>query len=591
MEETQMPFDDLQSFLTALESEGDLKRVKVQVDPELEITEIAGRMLREGGPALIFENVAGSAYPLAINFMASSHRIEIALGRHPEELGEELAHFVEGINPPNVKALWNMRRTGLKLLNLRPKTVRKAPVQEKTESNVDLTSLPTLKCWPDDGGRFITLGLAVSADPLSDTYNMGIYRMQLYDSTTTGMHMQIQKGGGFHYHAAEKSGHPLEMAAVLGGDPALILAAVMPLPEGMDEIAFSGLLRGRRTRVAKSATLGLRVPANAEFILEGTVPPQIRRLEGPFGDHYGHYSEASDFPVFNVRAITRRRDPIYPAAIVGKPPQEDRYIGDAAQLALKPMIRLIHPEVRDIWAYYQAGFHNLLVVSVDTRYTREPLKAALGLLGEGQLSLTKTLILVGPDVDVTSFSSVLSAIRRHFRSEEDFLLIARATLDTLDFTGDGMHLGSKMVLDATVAGRAQTTSAVPIPKDLSAIAPSVLKWRLIDHTLLAVQVSKNGRSAAEAIAKCPLLAAVKIVAVVSEDVDIDDEVSLLWGIFTRFDPARDLVFTQTKLRGSLPIYSGVMVIDATWKKGYPAPLEMSPEIVRRVDGRWTEYWK
>ncbi|NQU97025.1 MAG: UbiD family decarboxylase, partial [Chloroflexi bacterium] len=328
-----------------------------------------------------------------------------------------------------------------------------------------------------------------------------------------------------------------------------------------------------------------------EFVLEGVVPPGERRLEGPFGDHFGHYSGRAEFPVFHVRAITRRRNPVYPAVVVGKPPQEDRYLGDAAQAALIPLIRLMHREIKDLWAYYEAGFHNLLVVSVETRYAREPIRTALGLLGEGQLSLTKVLVLVGPDVDVRDRGAVLKAIRHNFRPEEDLVLVSRAPVDTLDFTGEATHLGSKMIIDATPGRGDAPANAVPIPKDLRAVVPNALRWRLVGHTLLAVQVPGEGRAAVEAMAASPILAAVKIAVAVSDDIDIDDDVELMWAIFTRFDPGRDVVFTETKMRGVLPAYRGVMGIDATWKDAYPQPLEMSPEIVRRVDERWAEYWK
>lgn len=585
-----MPYTNHQSYLAALERAGELQRVTVPVSPELEITEIATRAVREERPSLLFENVEGSRFPLSINTMASARRIELALGMHPSEIGEQLVGFVERVNPPSLKALWRERSTVRRLLKARPKRVRRVPVQEVVEDSPNLFDMPVLKCWPGDGGRFITLPLVASRDPETGVGNLGIYRMHVYDERTTGMHMQIMKGGGYHHYAAEKMGRPLEMAVALGGDPALLLAAVMPLPEGLDEVAFSGLLRDRRTPVAGGRTVDVPVPAEAEFVLEGIVPSGERRLEGPFGDHFGHYSDAADFPVFRVRTITRRRNPVYPGAVVGKPPQEDRFLGDAAQQALVPLIRLIHPEIRDMWAYYEAGFHHLLVVAVESRFTREHLKTALGLLGQGQLALTKALVLVDPDVDVKSPSEVLQAIRRNFEPREDFLLIARAPADTLDFTPREWHRGSKMVIDATgdspPAGR-----AAALPADLRAVAPEATSWRLVGQALLAVRVSRNARAAVEALVASPLLQQVKIVAVVSEDVDIDDAVELLWGIFTRFDPAQDVVFTEMRMDGALPVYSGVMGIDASFKEGYPAPLEMTPEIVEKVEARWDEYWR
>lgn len=586
-----MAFTDLQSFLELLEKEGELHRVTEEVDAELEVTEIATRAVKEKLPALLFENVKGASYPLVINSMATIRRIELALGRPPEALGEEIVRFMEDVNPPSLGSFWRNRSTGWRLLKIRPKSVRRAAVQQHVE-DPHLSELPILKCWPEDGGRFVTLPLVMTKDPRTGAGNMGMYRMQVYDDRTTGMHMQIQKGGGFHFQTAEKMGNPLDVAVAVGGDPALIMAAIMPLPEGLDEVAFSGIVRGQRTPMAKAKTVDLNVPAHAEFIFEGVLRPRVRRLEGPFGDHFGHYSAAGDHPVFEINKVTHRKNAIYPATVVGRPPQEDRYLGDASQLALTPLVTLIRREVRDMWAYYEAGFHNLLVVSVDPRYSREPIKTALGLLGEGQLSLTKTLILVGPDVNPRDRSQVLQAIRRNFDAEQDFHLLARTAADTLDFTGESLHKGSKMILDATASnGTNGEPTAVALPANLSSIASGVVKHRLVGKTLLVVQTDGNGRDVVDKLVDSPLLGGVKLVAAVSSDVDIDDDENLLWGIFTRFDAVRDVTFSKQEFRGIAPVYSGVLGIDATWKTGYQAPLVMDPDVVKKVDSKWSKYWK
>ncbi|MEE9269667.1 MAG: UbiD family decarboxylase [Candidatus Krumholzibacteria bacterium] len=583
-----MPFRDLQSYLQHLEANDMLRRVKVEVDPELEITEIVTRVVREEGPALLFENVKGSSYPLAINFMGSPRHIEMILGMPPEELGEKLADLIEKTNPPTLESLWSTRKHWPMLLATRPKSIRDAPCQAVVEQP-HLGRLPVIKCWPDDGGRFITFPLVMTRDPVSGSSNLGIYRMHLFAGDKTGMHMQIQKGGGFHHYQAEKMRQPLELACVLGADPALMLSGIFPLPEGLEEIVFSGILRGKRTRMTRAHTLDLDVPADAEFVLEGVVPPHERKMEGPFGDHFGHYSDAALFPVFHVKTVTRKKKPIYPAAVVGKPPQEDRYMGEASQEILKPFIKMLRPEVRDLWAYYEAGFHNLLVVAVESRYSNEPVKTALGLLGEGQLGLSKVVVLVGPEVNVRNFAAVLGAIQRNFDPHDDFLLISRAPLDTLDFTSFKMHLGSKMIIDAT--GETGLPIAGPVleadPRD---IAPKIKKWRLLEDTLLAVQVGSDAESVLETLVESKALSKVKIIAAVSPDVDIDDNVSLIWGIFTRFDPARDIRFTRTFMQGIKPFYEGVMGIDATHKKGYPEGLVMTDYIKKKVDQRWPDYW-
>ena len=586
-----MAFTDMQSFLELLEKEGELKRVTEVVNPELEVTEIATRAVKENLPALLFENVKGSQYPLVINSMATMRRIELALGRPPEALGEEIVRFMEDVNPPSPGALWRNRKTAWRLLKIRPKLTRRALSQQVIE-DPQLDELPTLKCWPEDGGRFVTLPLVMSRDPKTGAGNMGMYRMQVYDQRTTGMHMQLQKGGGFHYQIAEKAGEPLEMAVAIGGDPSVILAAIMPLPEGLDEVAFSGIVRRSRTPLVKAKTVDLRVPAHAEFIFEGILRPGIRRHEGPFGDHFGHYSASADHPVFEINRVTRRKNAVYPATVVGRPPQEDRYLGDAAQLALTPLIRLIRREVKDMWAYYEAGFHNLLVVSVNPRYQREPIKTALGLLGDGQLSLTKNLVLVGPDANPRDRSQVIQAIRRNFDPVHDFHLIARTAADTLDFTGEAVHKGSKMILDATPGSSGEgSPTAVALPSKLASISPFISKYRLVGRTMLIIQVSESGRSVVQMLVDNPLLVGVKIVVAVSDDVDIEDDESLLWGIFTRFDAVLDVMFSDTEFRGLAQVYSGVMGIDATWKHGYQKPLLMDPEIIKKVDSEWSRYSK
>jgi 4-hydroxy-3-polyprenylbenzoate decarboxylase len=477
------------------------------------------------------------------------------------------------------------------LLKIRPKNTRRA-LSQQVVREPQLDELPILKCWPEDGGRFFTLPLVMSRDPKTGAGNMGMYRMQMYDERTTGMHMQIQKGGGFHYQIAEKMGKPLEMAVAVGGDPSLILAAIMPLPEGLDEVAFSGIVRGQRTPLTKAKTIDMKVPAHAEFVFEGVLRPRVRRLEGPFGDHFGHYSAAGDHPVFEITRMTHRKNAIYPATVVGRPPQEDRYLGDAAQLALTPLMRILRKEVKDMWAYYEAGFHNLLVVSVDPRYQREPIKTAMGLLGEGQLSLTKNLILVGPDVNPRNYSQVMQAIRRNFDPEQDFHLLARTAADTLDFTGEALHKGSKMILDATGGSLGEgDPTAVALPANISAIASGIIKHRLVGKTMLVVQTDGDGREIIQKLVDNPLLGSVKIVVAVSADVDIDDDENLIWGIFTRFDAVLDVMFSRSEFRGIAPVYSGVLGIDATWKQGYQKPLVMDPDVVKKVDAKWSRYWK
>ena len=585
------PFDDIQSFAAHLEARGDLHRIKVEVDPIHEIPEIAFRCVKEGRPALLFERPTGSPFPDLLNMLATDARIEAALGRPPGAFGEMLGRMAHRLMPPKPASVWGERSTLLRALNMRRVLVRRGPVTEVT-GPPDLDQLPILKLWPQDGGRFITFPLVLTRDPVTGVGNMGVYRMHVYDRASTGMHWQIQKGGGFHYHRAEAMGQPLPVAVALGGDPILLLCAVAPLPEGIDELAFAGFLRGRPVRMLTGPGSGLPVPADAEFILEGAVAPVERRVEGPFGDHFGHYSHAAPFPVFRLNSICHRKNAIYPAAVVGKPPQEDKYIGNALQEMTLPILRLMHPEVVDAWAYYETGFHSLFVVSVRERYRKEAIKTALGLLGTGQLSLTKVLITVGPEVNVKDFHAVLLAIRDHFDPAEDFLMLPGTPFDTLDFTSFKMNMGSKMILDAVDRPDDRPNA----PREHESFNPTAVhhraeRWRLLDDTLLVIQVERDPWPVLEAFQGLPESDAPPLVAAVSPDVDLDDMENLLWGIFTRFEPARDIRFAGARMVGAQPRFEGRLLVDATWKNGYPDPVLMDSEVVRRVDRRWNEYWK
>ncbi len=618
-----MPFEDLQSFLRHLESVGELKRIRVECDPVLEIPEIAWRMVRQNGPALLFERVKGTPYPLAINLLASSRRIELALGRQPERIGDELLSLAERMTEPTLGRLWAERERLWSLRSMRTTAARKGKSQE-VEEVPNLLSLPALHCWPGDGGRFFTLPMVLTSDPQTGRRNLGTYRMQVYDEATTGMHWQIQKGGHFHYEAAEAAGKPLEVAVAIGGDPALILASIAPLPENIDELAFAGLLRGKPTRLVRSRTGGMLVPANAEFVLEGTVNPGERRQEGPFGDHFGHYSLAAPFPVFRVKRVTRRRNPVYLAVVVGKPPQEDRYLGDAVQEITAPLVRLIQPEVRSLWAYSAAGFHNLLAVSARARYPGEGMKTALSLLGQGQTALTKCLVLVNEGVDPRDFHAVLRAIRANFDPRRDLAVIERAPIDTLDFTSFVPHQGGKMIISAVgepgrpsrmPLERAETATPVELLARLQAREANVSAARLVDGALLVARMADRGdrqspvveggefrtaaidcapRGAGSQASRGTLRALMTearelgapLAVVVSPDVELEDLESLIWGIFTRFDPVLDVTRDWDADDDERP---AVLGIDATWKEGYPEPVAMSEEIVDLVTRRWGEY--
>ena len=580
-------FRTLGGFLADLERRGDLRRVTREVDWECEVTEIASRETMAGGPALLFENVRGARFPLAVNVLAAARRIEWALGRTPAAVGAELEEIFHALPPRRLADLWRLRGSAARVLAMRPKALARGPVQEHA-LGADLSALPILQLWPKDGGRFLTFPLVLTEHPATKVRNLGVYRMHVFDARTTGMHWQIGKGGGFHYHAAERRGAGLEVAVAVGADPATLLASVAPLPEGVDELAFAGFLRGAPTRLVPATQLRMAVPADAEFLIEGIVEAGERRLEGPFGDHFGHYSHAADFPVFHVRNVTHRAWPVFQASVVGKPPQEDKFMGEAVQEMFTGVLRVLHPEIRDLWAYFEAGFHNLLVVAVENRYAKEAKKTALALMGTGQLSLTKVIVLVDADVNPRDRAAVFGAIARNFDPAEDLILVPGVPLDTLDFTSTTMNLGSKLVLDAqTKPGRAPVAPPATIA-DPRTFDGGIAAWRLAWGGLLVARLKDgaDGRAVVEKLVRRPEYAAVKLVAAVGADVPLDDDELLLWGIFTRFDCARDLVPAQTETRGAWLACRGPLGIDATWKPGYPEPVAQTPELVAKVDGWW-----
>jgi len=581
-----MAFSDLQEFVRHLESTGQLKRIRVEVDPVLEAGEISQRVLREGGPALLFERPKGSSTPLVMNLFGTMQRVRTALGREPSEIGRELLTVAQKVNPPSLKALWEVRGTLRRALAMRPGNVRRGVVQEVIEKP-ELTKLPVLKCWPGDAGRFITFGLGLTEHPRTKKRNLGLYRLQVFDDTHTGMHWQSMKGGRGHYWEAEQQGEGLEVAVIIGADPILMMSAILPLPEDVDEIGFAGFLRGSSVPMVQSKTLSMRVPANAEFVLEGRVPSHERRVEGPFGDHFGHYSEAAEFPVFHVTNVTRRKSPLYAATIVGRPPQEDKYLGIAAGEMIGPLIKLINPNIVDMCAYVGAGFHNLLVVSLKERHPKEVLKTAMSLLGTGQLSLTKVMVLVGPDRNPHDFRAVLREIWKRFDPEDHMMLLPFAPLDTLDFTSFKMHVGSKLVIDA--AGEVLARTDPPSGVDPTQFDRRIQSFKLLDGGFLLVVPRESPRDVLQNLVRAPL--GVRFVVAVSDDVDLNDDEQVQWGVFTRFDPVRDMFFSEQTFAGARPVYRGIVGIDATWKEGYPAPLEMDPAVIRRVDQRWAEYWK
>lgn len=446
-----MSFRDLPDFLDALRKDGDLLTVTERVSPVLEISEIADRMVKRGGPALLFENVEGSEFPVAINVFASRRRMMMALGLESfEEWNERLDFFLDPKPPEGWLGKLKALPKVADLASVFPKTVKDGPCREVVETGdaVDLTRLPILKCWPQDAGRFITMPLVITRDLESGKTNVGMYRMQLFDRNTTGMHWQKHKDGAGQARGYEREGRRMEVAAAIGSDPATVFSSVAPLPPGVSEFLFAGFLRGEAVPLVRAETVDLLVPATAEFVLEGYVEPGERRREGPFGDHTGFYSLDDDFPVFHVTAVTRRKNPVYLTTIVGKPPMEDDYLGEAVERLFLPLVKTTIPEIVDMHLPFEGVFHNLMIVSIDKRYAGHARKVMHAIWGSGQMMFTKVIVVVDADVDVRDLPDVTLKALNHIDPERDFEF-SLGPVDELDHASRQPCYGSHVGIDAT----------------------------------------------------------------------------------------------------------------------------------------------
>jgi 4-hydroxy-3-polyprenylbenzoate decarboxylase len=451
-----MAYRTLLDFVQVLDREGELKRVTHPVHAELEITEIADRVMKNGGPALLFENVIGKRIPVLINAFGSAKRMALALGVSDiQEIAREVEKLVQTKPPKSLKDKLSLLAQLIRLAGIPPKVVKEGECQQIIHKEPDLGILPILTCWPGDAGPFITLPTVFSKDPGKGTRNVGLYRMQVYDRQTTGMHWHLHKVGARHYqhHNAQKG--KMELAVCLGGDPALTYAATAPLPDQIDELLFTGFLRKKALDLVKAITVDVEIPANSDIVVEGYVDPsEPLRREGPFGDHTGFYSLADDYPVFHVTCITHKQQPIYPTTIVGRPPMEDVYIGKTTERIFLPLLRLTFPEIVDMNLPAHGVFHNLAIVSIRKEYPAHARKIMHALWGMGQMMFTKALIVVDHDVNVHDLSEVTWVVGNHIDPKRDVVFV-EGPVDVLDHAAPIMGYGSKMGVDATRKWRSE----------------------------------------------------------------------------------------------------------------------------------------
>ena len=579
---------NLRSFLDLLERENDLVTIEAEVDPYLELAEVHRRVIERGGPALLFKNVKGSRYPVVTNLFGTERRIEFAFGPKPEALVREVVHVAEALLPPRPAKLWQHRFLALEALKLGTRNTSRAPVTQMMDMPARLDELPVLTTWQEDGGPFFTLPLVYTEHPATHKHNLGMYRMQRYDTRTTGLHWQIHKGGGFHYHEAERTNQSLPVTVFLGGPPALILAAIAPLPEDVPELVLASVLAGEKVSMTKNPLgTGHRLVAEAEFALVGHVPPVERRPEGPFGDHYGYYSLQHDYPTFHVEAVFHRRDAIYPATVVGKPRQEDFFIGDYLQKLLSPLFPLVMPSVRDLWSYGETGFHSLAAAVVRERYKREALVSGFRILGEGQLSLTKFLILTDTPQDLRDFPRLLEHVLARFVPESDLFIFSNVSMDTLDYTSGKVNEGSKAIL----LGLGDAVRELPrefkgqLPRDVKRAEVFCAGCLVVEGLPYAEDTEQAARLAREEVfAGWPLVVLHDDASVARKSADF------LWATWTRFEPAADIYAAETKVVRHHLAYRAPIVIDARTKPGFPAELIVRPDVGELVDRRWREYF-
>ena len=575
---------NLSEFLALLRRDGQLVEVTAEVDPYLELAEVHRRVIAAGGPALLFSKVKGKNFPVVTNLFGSEQRVALAFGRDTLDHMARLIAVLHNL-PPRLGDVWRERRLLMRLVRL---GTRRGKLRLRCVSKPDVRQLPALTSWHSDGGAFLTLPLVHSRDLVNGKDNLGIYRMQIYEAHEMGMHFQIGKGGGYHLHQAEQLERDLEVNVYLGGPPALMLAAIAPLPENVPEFLLCSLLLGQKLPCARHPHGALDLLNNVEFCLSGTVPAGVRRSEGPFGDHYGYNSLCHDFPVFRPRALFYRDKAVFPATVVGKPRQEDFFLGDYLQKLLLPIIPLVMPGVRDLWSYGETGYHSLAACVVRERHEREALSTAFRILGEGQLALTKFLLCVDQTLDLCDFKTLLTHILQRVDFNRDLHIFPRTAMDTLDYSGAQLNKGSKGVLMGLGEVRRDLPAVVPqletqVVQKQGVYCPGCLVVQSYSH---AEQPQIYEKILAQpAYNDWPLL-------VLTDDAEraLQSTGAFLWTTFTRFNPATDIHARHSEHRQHKLTYTSPLLIDARLKNWYPPELFCDPDTKKLVTQRWREYF-
>ncbi|MBU2591086.1 MAG: menaquinone biosynthesis decarboxylase [Nitrospinae bacterium] len=597
-----MRYNSLGDFISLLETEGELVRIKEPVSPILEITEITDRVSKSagGGKALLFENVEGADFPLLINAYGSKKRINLALGGNIEEIAGRISKLINMPTPQTIGEKLSRLKTVLEIGSYTPKISKgKAPCQEVVAygEDVNLLEFPILQCWPGDAGRFITFPLVFTKSLKDGKRNVGMYRMQVYDKNSTGMHWHIHKGGAEHYRQHCAANKRMELAVAIGTDPAITYSATAPLPDGIDELLLAGFIREKGVELTRCKTVDIMVPAQAEIILEGYVDPNELKEEGPFGDHTGYYSLKGDYPVFHVTAITRRKNPIYFTTIVGKPPMEDCYMGKATERIFLPMLKMMVQEIADISMPWEGVFHNCVIVSIDKRYPMQAKKVMSALWGTGQMSFSKMLLLVDSDIDISNHTAVARHLLDTIDIERD-ITISEGILDVLDHSAPNALYGGKIGIDATrsIDGEPPRQEITKLSngelteEQIREISPDIVSagspFSDTKNRLILISIDKKrgfqARETAEKLLKNISIFPYNIMLFLDKDVDSKDFSTALWRLFNNVDPQKDMF----KIEGLLIIDATKKLLEEGHNREWPEDIVMDKETIEKVDIKW-----
>lgn len=579
---------DLRACIDTFRACGQLVEIDEPVDPTLELAEIHRRVAAADGPALLFRNVKGSQFPVATNLFGSHQRVELSFGPRPEETLSRLIAFATQ-SSLQLSSLWTGRSHLARLARSRMRRRAWGPVLEEHIPNADLNALPFLKLWPEDGGHFLTLPLVYTQPVEGPTPpNLGMYRIQRHDASTAGLHWQIAKGGGFHYHQAESLNKRLPVHIFLGGPPALIMSAIAPLPENVPELLFAAFLQNHPLDLCQANNSESNYPfiSRCEFAITGYAEPHERKDEGPFGDHYGYYSLKHPFPVFHCTGISHRKGAIFPATVVGKPRQEDFYIGNYLQKFLSPLFPIVMPAVRSLWSYGETGFHSLSAAVVKERFGRECMQSAFRILGEGQLSLTKFLLLTDQMVDLENFPLTLQTVLERFRPETDLFIFEHLSYDTLDYTGPSLNRGSRGVL----LGVGPAVRRLP-EEFIGTLPLPIHKARAFCPGCLVIEVPPGEQPKWSELLNHPSFAPWPLIVAVDHlDRALRHVTSFLWTVFTRFEPAADIYSARYQVHRNHICHSGPILLDARMKSTYPKEVSCDAQTDALVTSRWNQYF-